>query len=78
MIRNRKRGRKRRRVPLPARFSGKDVLLFSGATVLFSWAMGASPDKALEYGLTALKVLGAKVEIEPPDNSEEDFMLGLA
>jgi hypothetical protein len=55
-----------------------DALLFSGFTALVSLAMGASPDKAIEYGIACLRTCGAKFEIIEEDEGDRPFMVGLS
>ncbi len=75
----------RRRKKRPQRFKRRnpfgpgDALLFSGASVLIAMALGASPDKAMDYGIQALRLCGARVTLQKePEPEEADFMLGLA
>lgn len=73
----------KRRCHIPQRnpFKATDALLYSGASVLIAMALGASPDKAMEYGIQCLKFCGAKVELIPdnaPDAAPDHFMVGLA
>lgn len=75
MVRRRKRPRG---MPRTIHVNPVDALCLSGLSVLASLALGASPDKALDYGIQTLKLFGAKIEIEPSEPKEEDFMLGLA
>lgn len=62
--------------PSPVRTG--DALIFSGVSCLVALAMGASPDKALEYGIQTLKLFGAKIDVKDPEDDEKPFMLGLA
>lgn len=56
-----------------------ELLCFSGASVLISMALGASPDKALEYGIECLRKTRIKFKIiDEDENKEPAFMLGLA
>jgi hypothetical protein len=80
-MRRRKPHKRPRRYPIQNPFKAKDALLFSGASVLIAMAMGASPDKAMDYGIQVLKLCGARVELESEEEKpekESDFMLGLA
>lgn len=64
----------------PIHFRTSDALMFSGVSVLIAIVSGASADKALEYGIAALRLLGGRVEVETESEPivETPFMEGLA
>jgi hypothetical protein len=80
MTRNRSRKNNRRRGfrPFCISVNKSDALMVSGMGVLASMAMGASPDKALDYGIAVLRFFGAEVEVITDSEPETSFMVGLA
>lgn len=77
-MRRRRKVRKYRGYPKTFTVSPTDALLFSGFTALVSLAMGASPNKALDYGIACLRACGAQFEIIEEDEDDRPFMVGLA